>query len=83
VGFDVLVFAGLTWLVRRPSWRLAALLAVAVTADAVLTALEAAFWNLPQLAHWLHGGVIALACTAPALAAVTLWGAAVRLKRAA
>jgi hypothetical protein len=54
-----------------------------VTADAALTVVEAAFWNLPQLASWLHGGVIALACAAPSLAAATLWGAAVRLKRAA
>jgi phosphatidylglycerol lysyltransferase len=83
VVFDVLVCAGLILLIRRPSWRLAALLAVVVTADAALTVVEAAFWNLPQLASWLHGGVIALACAAPALAAATLWGAAVRLKRAA
>lgn len=83
VVFDVLVCSGLMLLVRRPSWRLAALLSIAVSADAVLTLLEAAFWNLPELRDWLHGGVIVLACAAPALAAITLWGATVRLKRAA
>jgi phosphatidylglycerol lysyltransferase len=81
VSFDVVVCAGLVTLLRRPSWWLAALLATMVSADALLTALEAALWNLPRLSTWLEGVLIALACTAPAFASLTLWGAALRLKR--
>jgi phosphatidylglycerol lysyltransferase len=82
VAFDIAVCAGLVLLVRRPSWLLATLLAVAVSADALITLIEAAFWNLPRVTHWLEGCVIALACGAPAFAALTLWGAAARLRRA-
>jgi phosphatidylglycerol lysyltransferase len=75
VAFDVLVAVAL--LVLAKWWRggLAVALGAAITADAVLTAFEAAAYNLPRaqsLSTWL---VVALACAGPALGAVTLWGA--------
>lgn len=82
VAFDVAVCAGLVALLRRPSSGLAAALALAVSVDAAFTALEAAFWNVPRVAAWHEGVLVALACSAPVFASLTLWGAARRLKRA-
>lgn len=83
VVFDVLVLLGLTRLLRRPSPRLATILALAVGADALATPLEAAFWNIPRIRGWLDGLLVALACMAPAFAAVVLWGTRARLLRVA
>lgn len=83
VAFDVVIFAGLVWLLRRPSWRLAALLATAVSADAVLTSVEAAFWNVPRVSGPLDAIVVGVACVMPALAAAVLWGTTARLERVA
>lgn len=83
IVFDLLVVLGLARLVRRPSPRLATALALAVSADAIVTPLEAALWNLPRMRGWLDAVVIALACIAPAFAAVVLWGARARLLRVA
>jgi phosphatidylglycerol lysyltransferase len=75
VAFDVALVAGLTALQRAPSLRLATLLAVAVTFDAVLTLFQAAL----TVHHWAQTTadvvVVAIACLAPAFAAVVLWGA--------
>ncbi len=81
VVFDAAVVVGLTLLVRRPSVRLATVLALAVTADALATPLEAAFWNVPRVRTALDALVIAVACAAPAFAAIVLWGARARLAR--
>ncbi|PCC71193.1 phosphatidylglycerol lysyltransferase [Nannocystis exedens] len=83
VGFDVLLLVGLVVLRRRRSPGLATGLALAVTVDALVTPVEAALWNLPQLRGWLDGLVIALACIGPALAAIVLWGTRARLVRMA
>lgn len=75
VVFDVIVAVGLFRLLRRPSAGLLFALALAVTADAVLTLLQAALWNAPRARGAFEYAIIALACAAPALAAVVLWGA--------
>jgi phosphatidylglycerol lysyltransferase len=79
VAFDTALAAGLFRLLARPSRRLATLLACAVSADALVTLLEAVAWNLPRMRGVLDVLLVALACAAPALAAVMLWGARRRL----
>jgi phosphatidylglycerol lysyltransferase len=81
VVFDVLLTAMLFRLLARPTVRWAALLAALVTFDALVTTLQGALWlgrHQPDLRDVL---VIAIACTAPVLAAVLLWGARARLER--
>jgi hypothetical protein len=46
-----------------------------LTLDAVLTATQAGLWNLRHASGLLEHAVVILACMAPALAAVMLWGA--------
>jgi phosphatidylglycerol lysyltransferase len=75
VVFDVVVAFGLVRLLRRPTTKLFGVLAVAVTGDAALTLAQALFFNLPRARGAVEYLVIALACAAPALAAVVLWGA--------
>ena len=75
VVFDVLVAAALFRLLRRPNAGLLLALALAVTGDAVLTLVQAVIWNAPRARGAFEYGIIALACAAPALAAVVLWGA--------
>lgn len=79
VAFDVVLAAGLFRLLESRSSGLATALAVAVSADAVLTVGEALSWNVPRARGPLDLAVIAAACAAPALAAVALWGAARRM----
>ena len=62
------------FLYKRSTSSLTAL-AVAVSLDAVLTPVQALLWNLPRAATALDFLVMGLACVAPALAAVVLWGA--------
>jgi hypothetical protein len=81
VIFDVALIAGIFQLLRRPSWRLAVLLALAVSFDALLTPLEAACWNLPRLENAADVALVALACLGPPLAALALWGTTNRLPR--
>jgi phosphatidylglycerol lysyltransferase len=81
VLFDSLVAVGIFWLLRRPSWRLARALAVAVSFDAFLTPVEAALWNLPHIRSGLEVLVVLTASVAPVLGATALWGAAGRLER--
>ena len=75
VVFDVLVAAGLVQLLRRPSHRLVTILAIAVSADAVLTLLEAAAWNANRIHSVIDAVIIAVACVAPVFASAVLWGA--------
>jgi phosphatidylglycerol lysyltransferase len=75
VVFDVIVAVALFRLLRRPSAGLLFALALAVTGDAVLTLVQAALWNAPRARGAFEYAIIALACAAPALAAVVLWGA--------
>lgn len=75
VVFDLAVAAGLfRFLYKRTTSSLTPL-AIAVTLDAVLTPMQAVIWNLPRARSLLDYAVIALACSAPPLASVVLWGA--------
>jgi phosphatidylglycerol lysyltransferase len=79
VSFDVLLALGLLWLLAKPSVVWATPLAMAVTLDAIVTTLQGSLW----LARHAQGAgdvlVTAIACVAPALASVLLWGARARL----
>lgn len=80
IGFDACVVAGLLWLAQRVSRRhrrrwLHRLLAVLVTADAVVTAFQAVAWNAPRAQGAADWGLIAVATAAPALVAPVLWSA--------
>lgn len=75
VVFDVLVALGLFRFLRKRSTASLTPLAVAVSLDAALTPLQALLWNLPRAAGPLDYAVVVLACAAPLLAAIVLWGA--------
>lgn len=81
VAFDAAIIVGIVQLIRTPSWQLAALLATAVSIDAFVTPIEAIFWNLDRITNWFDVVVVVLACAAPLLAAVMLWGTTVRLRK--
>jgi phosphatidylglycerol lysyltransferase len=75
VAFDVALGAALLVLARRWRPRLAYAVACAVTADAVVTPIQAIAYNLPHRRGPLDIAVIAVACAAPAVAAILLWNA--------
>ena len=75
VAFDVALFVALFSLARRWRHRLATIVSIAVTCDAVVTALQAVAFNMPRVssvAEWL---VLATAVAAPTCAAIMLWHA--------
>ncbi|MDB5213667.1 MAG: hypothetical protein JWO86_1594 [Myxococcaceae bacterium] len=74
VAFDVALIVALLVLCRRHRTWLAIGVAVTVTLDAVVTALEAATFNVHHARNLLDVAVILLACTGPTVAAVALWG---------
>ena len=75
VGFDVALFVSLFTLARRWRQPLADIVAVAVTADAVVTLIEAVVYNAPRADGLFDIGVIAVAVLAPSMAALLLWNA--------
>lgn len=75
VSFDVALALALFRLLKKPAPRLLTALCLAVTADAALTTAEALFWNLSRAQGFFDYLLIALACSAPTLAAIVLWGA--------
>jgi len=75
VAFDVGLLVGFWHLLRRPSTRLYTALALTVTADAILTLLQAMVWNLPRLRGPADALLVFVACAAPALVGSMLWGA--------
>jgi phosphatidylglycerol lysyltransferase len=75
VMFDLLLAAGLFRFLRERRTSLLTVLAVAVTADAVLTPLQALLWNLPHAEGAFDYLAVAVGCLAPVLAAIVLWGA--------
>jgi phosphatidylglycerol lysyltransferase len=86
IGFDLLLAGALVSLATR--WRrpLAVALALAVTADAVITAGEVSLYNVAragQTHRWWDWLGLGLAVMAPALAAVILWNAIGHRRRAA
>jgi phosphatidylglycerol lysyltransferase len=86
IAFDLLLAGALVSLAAR--WRrpLAVALALAVTADAVVTAGEVSLYNLAvagQTHRWWDWLGLGLAVAAPSLAAVILWNAIGHRQRAA
>jgi phosphatidylglycerol lysyltransferase len=77
VAFDVVLGVALFVLARRWRQPLADVVAVAVTADAVLTTVEAIVFNVPRIASVLDVIVVTVAVLAPTLAAILLWNARV------
>ncbi|MEP7049490.1 MAG: DUF2156 domain-containing protein [Pseudomonadota bacterium] len=75
VCFDALLALGLFRLLRRPRTRLLTALAVAISVDAAYTTVKVVLWNLPRVGHVSDYLVLFLACAAPTLAAIVLWGA--------
>ncbi len=75
VAFDLALAVALFRVLRRPEPSWVTALAVAVTADTVVTTLEALSWNLAGAPAPLDYVVAIIACVGPAAAAVTLWGA--------
>lgn len=65
---------------RRTAWRLSRALAIAVSADAVLTIAQAVWWNHRATDSLLGGAVVLIACLGPIMAAVMLWGASRRMR---
>jgi len=79
VVFDVVLALGIFALsFRRRRW-LGVALAAAVSADALLTTLEAAWYNAPRAHAFSTWLVLACACAGPTLGALSLWGAVRRL----
>lgn len=75
VCFDVLLAFGLFRLLRKPSLALLRVLALAVTADALVTTLEVAIWNLARVRSTWDYLALGIACLGPCLSAMVLWGA--------
>ncbi|HTM20179.1 MAG TPA: DUF2156 domain-containing protein [Kofleriaceae bacterium] len=83
VAFDLVLIAGLLALSARWHPGLAVALAIAISADAAVTATEAALYNLPRADGAATYAVIAIACAGPLLGATALWGSIHRLLRRA
>jgi len=79
VFFDVVLIGALHVQRRTGNERLARAVAVAVTVDALLTAVQAFWWNAPRARHALDVVAIVVACVGPLIAAPVLWGAVRRL----
>ena len=75
VGFDIALFVALFMLAARWRHRLATGVAIAVTADAVMTTAEAALYNAPRVSGLTDLIVMAIAIAAPTSAAILLWHA--------
>jgi phosphatidylglycerol lysyltransferase len=75
VAFDVAMCAGLFAALKWPSRALVTALAVAITGDAALTLVQAIVWNAPRSRGVVDDLIIGVACLAPMVAAVVLWGA--------
>lgn len=81
VAFDVLLAAGLFHTLRRPSRPRFTALAIAVTADAVLTLVHALVVHAGRAHDAFAIAMIVVACMAPTIAAIVLWGATQRVRR--
>ena len=90
VVFDVLLLFGLRALrasertsgapARRTAWRWSRALAIAVSTDAVLTTVQAIWWNRASIRGTPGWTIVLLACLGPTLASVVLWGASRRMQ---
>jgi phosphatidylglycerol lysyltransferase len=77
VAFDVVLAASLLALSYRWRAALADLLATAVTADAAVTLAQAIAYDLPRRRGPLDLVIVAIAISAPTIAAILLWNARV------
>jgi phosphatidylglycerol lysyltransferase len=75
VAFDALLAVALFRWLKNPTKGLLTALALAVTLDAVLTALQALAWNIHHVDGITDALLTALGCAAPVAAATVLWGA--------
>ena len=75
VGFDIVLGVALFVLAKRWRHDLATIVACVVTADAIVTAAQATFYNVPRVHGIADIVVIAIAIAAPTSAAVLLWHA--------
>jgi phosphatidylglycerol lysyltransferase len=75
VGFDIVLGVALFMLAKRWRHDLATVVAGVVTADAAVTAAQAALYNAPRVSGLADLAVIAIAIAAPTSAAVLLWHA--------
>ena len=90
VCFDVLLLSGLRALrargrtvgaiARATAWHLSRGLAIAVSADAVLTIAQAVWWNRTSTTSLMAWSIVLLACAGPLLASMVLWGATRRIR---
>ncbi|HKP57633.1 MAG TPA: DUF2156 domain-containing protein [Polyangiales bacterium] len=83
VAFDLALLLGFSRWLQRPRLALLSVLALAVTADACLTLLQALLWNVRQARGLLEIALVVIACAMPALAAGILWGAQRRSRQTA
>jgi hypothetical protein len=67
--------AGLLRFLHKRRTSVLSALACAVTADALLTPVQALLWNVPRAENAFDYLAIAIACLAPVLASIVLWGA--------
>ncbi len=79
VCFDVALFAAMRWQRHTRERWLARVVAIALSADAVLTIVQAVWWNASRVRGAADVAVLMVACTGPLIAAVVLWGAVRRM----
>lgn len=79
VGFDIALIGALRVQRRTGNARLARAIAIAVSLDALLTTVQAVWWNAPRAHHALEVIAMIVACAGPLIAAPVLWGAVRRL----
>ncbi len=80
VFFDIALIGALHVHRRTGDARLACAAAIAVSLDALLTTMQALWWNAPRVRHPLDVIAIIVACAGPAITAPVLWGAVRRLQ---
>jgi len=73
IGLDALLIAALFALASRFRAMLGVATAIAVTADAILSGVQAVSWNAPRVSSAIEAAFVGVACLAPALAAFVLW----------
>ena len=78
VGFDTLLAGGLFALRARWRHRLARILTFAIGMDAILTAIECAFWNASRAATFSAKAILVVGVAAPALAYLVVCRATAR-----
>lgn len=79
VLFDIGLIGALRVHRRTGDERLARAAAIAVSFDALLTLVQAVWWNAPRARHVLDILAIVVACAGPLITAPVLWGAVRRL----